>query len=418
VDTSRFSGSPIGHLVAINGIDGRSQRAFAHSAFVAAPLGEEPALDSGTWRAVTRATRALARLDQASRQVPTPGLLRRPSLNREAQSTSALEGTYAPLEQVLAADATDAKPSKELTEVLNYINAANMAFDFVAERRSLNVGVLEQAQGILVRNTESENRDAGRIRTSLVAIGSPTGSIEDSRFVPMPPGTELEVAVRDWVDWIMRGVRDDREPLVAAGLAHYQFETLHPFSDGNGRIGRLAIVLQFMLDGLLQEPLLTVSPWFEARRGEYQEHLASVSATGDWNPWIRFFAAGIESASNDTAQRVDRLIALQAEYVRLVLSHNGRGLVRDIVDTLIADPFVTIPRLSRRFGKTPAATTTAVERLVEWGVLTGPVGTYNRQFFAADVIQAVAAGVGAVPSRDEPLIARPRREDATPTMDA
>nr|WP_286346855.1 Fic/DOC family N-terminal domain-containing protein [Frondihabitans sucicola] len=356
-----------------------------------------------TWRAVTRATRALARLDQASSQVPSPHLLRRPSLRREAQSTSALEGTFAPLEQVLAADATDATPSKELAEVLNYIDAANLAFDFVAERGIVTTGLLDEVHRVLVRGTDSETHDAGRVRTTLVAIGSPTGSVEDSRFVPMPPGTELNVAVRDWVDWIGADRASQREPMIAAAMAHYQFETLHPFNDGNGRIGRLAIVLQFMLDGLLREPLLTVSPWFEARRSEYQDRLAAVSATGDWDGWIQFFAAGIESASIDTASRVDRLIAVQAAYVQIVQNHSGRGLVRDIVDSLIGDPVVTVPLLTRRFGKTAAATGTAVSRLVEWGVLTPPIGTYNRQYRALDVLRAISAPVGSIPERSAAL---------------
>jgi Fic family protein len=131
-------------------------------------------------------------------------LLRRPTLRREAQSTSALEGTFAPLEQVLAADVSDQAPSKELIEVLNYINAANYAFEWVASRERITVGMLESAQALLVRDTNSETDDAGRVRRTPVAIGSPTGLIQDARFVPMPPGVELYSAVQELDRWLTR----------------------------------------------------------------------------------------------------------------------------------------------------------------------------------------------------------------------
>ncbi len=402
MNSDEFGNSPIGHLVSIAGTDGRFGTTYQDSAYVAHPLAAEPELTAATWRIVTSANRALARLDQASRNVLAPHLLRRPTLRREAQSTSALEGTFAPLEQVLAAEVAENQSSKELAEVMNYVEAANAAFEFVVERSVVTVGLLESVHALLVRGTDAETRDAGRVRTSLVAIGSPTGSIADARFVPMPPGIELDVAVQDVIRWIGAS-SPDREPLVAAAMAHYQFETIHPFNDGNGRIGRLLIVLQFMVDGLLHEPLLSVSPWFEARRKQYQEELAQVSATGRWDSWVQFFAAGIESSADDIAQRIDRLLAIQQRYVQIVQDASGRGLVRDIVDILIGDPFVSVPKLTKRFDRTSPAVTTAVGKLVELNILSGPFGTYNRQYKAHDVWIALTAPVGSVPDVHAPL---------------
>lgn len=410
MEAQRFANSPIGHLVRISGIDGRFAQPYEHVAFVADPLGDEPDLSSATWRAIGRANRALARLDQASSQILKPDLLRRPTLRREAQSTSALEGTFAPLEQVLSADITDAAPSKELLEVLNYVEAANQAFEYAASGASITVGLLEGVHKVLVRGTDADTVDAGRIRTTPVAIGSPTGSIEDSRFVPMPAGIELKAASQDLIDWIRR-TDIDREPIVAAAMAHYQFETLHPFNDGNGRIGRLLIVLQFLEQGLLREPLLSVSPWFEARRPEYQHELAHVSETGNWNAWVSFFASGIESSADDTARRVDRLIEVQRRYVQLVQDAHVKGVIRDIVDILIGDPIVSVPMLARRFDRTAPAVNAAVTRLIELGVLDGPYGTYKRQFIAVDMLEAVTVPVGRVPDRDAPL----RHRDAKRT---
>lgn len=391
MDLERFGSSPNGRLVPLRGTDGRTGREYDHMAFVADPLGAEPPLTGATWHAVTAATRALARLDQASRQVLNPYLLRMPTLRREAQSTSALEGTFAPLDQVLAADRESSETlSKEMREVINYLNAADAAFDNVLAGASVTVGLLESAHGVLVAGTAAETRDAGRVRTTPVAIGSPTGTVEDARFVPMPNGTELQVAVRDLTDWI-RSASTDRDPLVAAAIAHYQFETLHPFNDGNGRLGRLLIVLHLMVEGVLQEPLLSVSPWFEARRNDYQDKLAEVSATGDWDGWIGFFAEGVRASADDTLARIHELIEVQERYVQQVAAAGMKGLVRDIAESLIGQPVVTVPRLMTKFGKGAPSTNEAVKKLVNLGILDGPHGSYNRQFFAREALEVIVA---------------------------
>lgn len=403
VERAKFERSPIGSLVEISGIDGRFAVPYRHVAFVPDPLGSEPPLAASTWHAVSNARSALARLDQASRQVLNPAMLRRPTLRREAQSTSALEGTFAPLEQVLAADASDMSTrSKELLEVFNYVEAADVAFEAIRRRPRLTVGLLEDVHRTLVRGTEAETPDAGRIRQIPVAIGSPTGSIEDARFVPMPPGIALNAAVQDLVDW-MQTNQGSRDPVVAAALAHYQFESLHPFNDGNGRIGRLLIVLQFLLDGVISEPLLSVSPWFEARRGSYQDQLAAVSATGNWDAWVEFFAEGVSASAVDTAQRVDRILAVQNRYTRVLQESGTRGVIRDIADALVGDPVITVPMMAARFGKSAPAINTAIQRLVELGILRGPYGTYGRQFIADDVWSTITAPVGAVPPAGAPL---------------
>lgn len=387
----RFKSSPIGNLWPICGTDRRNGRSYEHYAYVAHPLGDEPQLDGETWRAVTRASRALAQLDQASRQVPNPRILRRPTLSREAQSTSALEGTFAPLEDVLAADSTtDGGRSAALMEVLNYVDAADAAFDYVAEQRTLTTSLLFDAHRQLVDGTDSETQDAGRIRCCQVAIGSPDGTVESSRFVPMPPGPELEAAVRDLVGWITQG--GERDPLIAAAMAHYQFETLHPFNDGNGRLGRLMIVLQFMIDGLLEEPLLSVSPWFEARRDQYEDELARVSATGEWDSWIRFFSRGVEASAIDTARRVNLMLHALRNYVQILQDSGYRGgVARDIVESLVDAPIIRVPTLAKRFGKTPQGIDTAVKKLVALGVVEGPFGNYGRYYIARDIYRAITA---------------------------
>lgn len=390
MDRTRFESSPIGNLLPIVGTDGRSGEPYAHVAFAAHPLGGAPTLSTSTWNMVSRANRALGRLEQGSLLVTNPALLRRPTLRREAQSTSALEGTYAPLEEVLAADVTE-DHSSALNEVLNFVRAAERGFDWLAQSRPLTVGLLCELHRTLVAGTAANTEEAGRVRRIQVVIGSRGGSIYDARFVPMPEGPALDAAVQDLVNWIAPAGHAGIDPVIAAALSHYQFETLHPFNDGNGRIGRLLIVLQLVSDGALSDGLLSVSPWFEQRREMYQELLADISATGDWNRWVAFFSEGLAASAEDTATRLSRLLALQARYHEVIREAGGRGLIRDIADYVVGSPFVTIPILVGATARTYQAVSTAVRKLVELEILQQMPGRGVMTFRAPAVVQVVTA---------------------------
>lgn len=397
MDLALFEISPVGHLVPIRGVDGRTGRSYDHMAFVPEPLSDEVELSQAANRAVARATLALGRLDAASGRLPNPGLLRRPTLRKEAQSTSALEGTFAPLEQVLADDEDDgdAEPSRlgaALQEVWNYVRAANSAFAWVEGGYSITGGMLMHSQGVLVNGTPADTADRGQIRTIQVAIGAEDSPIEEARFVPMPPGIELEAALQDLVRWISEN-DDGRDPLVSAAMVHYQFETLHPFRDGNGRIGRLLIVLQLLVYGILRQPLLSASPWFEARRTEYQEHLYNVSARGDWDSWVRFFSAGLEASADDTRRRLEALLDLQRDFEQRVRDSAPRAaLARDIASELIGYPTFTVPSVTRRLAgrATPQAVSDAVRKLVDLGIAIRHEGAYRHRYVTPEVLRVLA----------------------------
>jgi Fic family protein len=393
MDVARFSDSPVGHLVPLRGTDGRTGRQCDHVAFMPDPLADEPALSGATWRTVSRAAHALGRLHQAARQVPSPALLRRPTLRREAQSTSALEGTVTPLEDVLAAELIEESArSAELHEVLNYVGTADAAFGWLDEGRRVTVGMLCDLQSLLVSGTPADNDQSGRVRQIPVVIGSRTDSIVDARFVPAPPGPALEAGLQDLVDWINSRSTSHRDPIVAAALGHYQFESLHPFNDGNGRLGRLLIVLQLLQDGILTDPLLSVSPWFEAHRLEYQDRLAAVSAVGDWDGWVSFFSAGLYASATDTAQRVHALLDIQADYLERLRTTGTTGIVRDIAESLIAYPYVTVSAISEHTGKTFQAANNAVRKLVQLGILRERTGRKQWRFFEANEVVAILTG--------------------------
>lgn len=391
MERTRFEGSPVGSLVSISGTDGRTGEPFEHVAFAADPLDAMPELTSRTWNAIAKASHALGRLEQGAQLIPNPALLRRPTLRREAQSTSALEGTYAPIEEVLAADVIDnATRSSALNEVMNYVRAAERAFDWVNDARPLTTGLISELHAILVEGTQAATDDAGRVRRVQVVIGSRDGGVADARFIPMPPGTTLEAGFGDLIRWMRADDAAPDNPIVRAAMAHYQFETLHPFNDGNGRLGRLLIVLQLMSEGLLSYGLLSVSPWFEQRRGEYQDLLASVSATGSWDDWVYFFATGIEASAIDTANQVSNLLAVQADYQERLRTASARGVIRDIADFLIGNPYVTIPLLAEATGRTYPAVKTAVEKLIELDVLVEVSALGTRVFRATDVVRVTS----------------------------
>lgn len=227
---------------------------------------------------------------------------------------------------------------------------------------------------------------AGRVRDHQVVIGPRGGRVGDARFVPPPPGPELDIALRDWVRWVE--APSELPVVVRAALAHYQFEALHPFNDGNGRIGRLIIVLQLLADGVLHEPLLTVSPWFEARRREYQDHLGRTSETGDWDAWVAFFAEGVAAQAAATTDKVSRLLAYQDETRARAREQGLRGLAVNLVDGLIARPIITSGWVADAHGVSRQAAITALARLVEAGVLRETTGrSYGRVFAADDVVR-------------------------------
>ncbi|NYG54725.1 Fic/DOC family N-terminal domain-containing protein [Nocardioides perillae] len=392
MDVAMFGNGSTGLLVPIEGHDPR-RGPWRHHAFVPEPLSTSmPALAPQTYLGVANARAALAALDSTARQLPNPTLLRRPTLRREAQSTSALEGTYAPLSAVLTAD-EDAPPSTDLREILNYVAVATQAFAATAEGRPLNLSGLCNLQATLVAGTPGESTSSGDVRDIPVVIGRRADATPDqlpvqaARFVPSPPGEQLRSDVQALVDWMQVDHRATIDPVVAAAMAHYQFETLHPFHDGNGRLGRLLIVVQLHAAGVLSEPTLTVSPWFESRRTEYYDHLLAVSAHGAWDAFVRFFAAGIAESAALTHRQMLALVRAQDELKDVVRRSPLRAdTAHLVIDHAVANPVFTVRSVERDLGLSYGRANAVVAQLVELGVLEClDPNAYNRRFFAPQV---------------------------------
>ncbi|HEY5197240.1 MAG TPA: Fic/DOC family N-terminal domain-containing protein [Solirubrobacteraceae bacterium] len=392
MDLKAMAQSPIGQLVPISGSDPWRGEHYEHQAFVPDALPERLEgliLSAETWSAVVDAAAALAKLDQAGRQVPNPELFRRPTLRREAQSTSALEGTYAAFTDLLEADLDVGRPARsaEVREVLNYVQAAERAFEWI-EDRPLTLVLLGELQRILVRGTSGDLSDAGGVRDRQVVVGAQRRPITESRYVPPPPGDVLQSSVEAWLRWL--NAPSDIPHVVRAALAHYQFESLHPFSDGNGRLGRLIVVLQLMRYEVLHYSLLIVSPWFEARRLEYQDALLTVSQTGDFDPWIKFFSDGLRAQADETFLRIAELLDYQDELRALIRDRGIRGVRAQIMEGIVGQPIIAVPWAAQRHGVSYQAANEAIAKLVNAEILEEMTGrNYDRLFAARRVLRII-----------------------------
>lgn len=396
MDLAAFRPDAPGDLVPVTGSDARLG-AWEHVAFVPHPLpGASPDLSASTYRVVADARAALAALDSTASRLPNPRLMRRPALQAEAQSTSALEGTYAPLLDVLTAD-EERPPTSTLREVLNYVAMGNHTFDWLEQGRPLTLTLLEDMQRILFQDTPAAPT-SGSLRQNQVVIGRRADAAADdlpvraARFVPSPPGLDLRARVQDLLGWMQESSRLDIDPVVAAGMAHYQFETLHPFSDGNGRIGRLLVVAHLLTQAVLKEPTLTVSPWFEARRLAYYQRLLDVSTHGDWNSFIAFFAEGLEASARSTLERVLALVSVQTDLKERVRRSPLRAeRAHMLVDFAVAHPSFSVRQVQSELTLSYGRANALVAQLVELGVLQQlpSVDPYRRRFYAPDVLRVL-----------------------------
>jgi Fic family protein len=380
VDLDRFRGSPIGRLVPIVVEEG--DRRWEHEAYVPAGLPDSVQLSQDTWALVAAASGAVARLDGAAHRLPNPYLLVRPALTEEAVSSSALEGTYAALEDVFQAEFLDvSEVSRPTAEVRNYISAAERGLELI-KTLPICLRVLRDVHSVLMFGSRGDYAEAGNFRTRQNWIGTRRGQpVSQSLFVPPPAGSELGRGLNEWEAWV-------NEPnglpvLLKSALAHYQFETLHPFIDGNGRVGRLVIVLMLVASGELKVPLLNLSPFFEQHRDEYIDHLRTLSETGDFEPWISFFMGAVKNQSERALDKADRLSDLREDMANELYAAGVRGVALRIAEGLVGGPFVTPARAAQEFGVTYPAANSAIARLVETRILREATGRSYARIFAA-----------------------------------
>ena len=384
----RFADSPVGRLVPVEvPVGGEMVRQLA---FVPSPLPDDMALSQATWSAAMNAAVELGQLAGMTRSLQVePTLLAGLAVRREALSTSALEGTYAPMVDVLASEASPLSPrTTAITEVLNFVQAADHGVQRLAEL-PVCTRLACELHAILVEGTPSEDYQKGRVRETHVAVGasataSPAEKLLHARFVPPPPGSVLIDGLSQWERWSNTA---ELHPLVRIAASHYQFETLHPFTDGNGRIGRLIATLQLIEAGILDTPVVNLSPYFEARRDQYIGLLEEVSATGAWDEWITFFCNALASQASDGVQRIRELLDWRDSTLARLRDAGVRGTAHAVIDRLISQPMTTARAISDHHGVSAGAANHALTRLTDLGVVREITGKpYARVYAASDVL--------------------------------
>jgi len=356
----------------------------AVQAFVPHPLPPaEPPLDlSGSLGAkCSDALMALARLEVAAHLVPSASWFLYGFVRKEAVLTSQIEGTQATLRDVLEFEATDqADHPEDVEEVCNYVDALTYARREMAKPKGLPLStrLLCEAHKRLMKGVRGSNKQPGTIRKSQNWIGGTRPGT--ARFVPPPP-EDVPDALASLERWIHGD--DPLPPLVKTGLAHVQFETIHPFLDGNGRIGRLLIALLLEHWGILKSPLLYLSLAFKRQQREYYDRLSTVRTDGDWEGWTDFYLACVTEAAEHGVDVAQRLFALLGKD-RRKLTGSGRATVAAIqlLDMLPDHPMVTVPRASRMLKNTAPTARKAVGILVDVGVLRETTGKQRDRVFA------------------------------------
>lgn len=363
-------------------------------AFVPAPPPGRFDLDARTITLLTQAERRLGQLTGIMRAARVNAhLFARPLMRREAISSSRIEGTITTPEQLLLLEAEedDEAPTSgasQTQEVLNYVRALHKGLALL-DRLPVCVRLIQELHATLMDGVRGADETPGELRTIQNFIGT-SRDIHQARFVP-PPASELRACL-DTLEHYMNPAPDDEgvPVLVRLAVIHYQFETIHPFRDGNGRVGRLLIPIILRAYGKLDEPALYLSPYFERHRPEYVDLLLRVSQTGDFTSWIRFFLTAVAEGASDTVNRAEALLALRDRYHTQLASARSSALLLKLVDRLFDRPVVTIGNAARILGVTPAAASANLQKLVKAGVLTEITGRRRDQRFLAREILRVA----------------------------
>ena len=339
-------------------IPGKRVSQGSYSAFVPAPL--PPKLD---WTprligALSDADRLVGRLAGEGGRLPNPHVLIRPFVRREAVLSSRIEGTQATLGELLAAEAGAVvnRSPEDLREVGNYVVALEHGISRL-RKLPLCVRLTRELHEKLMTGVQGHQAAPGRFRKIQNWVGRPGSTVASASYIPPPPG-EVEPCLAAWEKFLHES---SLPPLVTIALAHYQFEAIHPFLDGNGRVGRLLITLFLIERQILPAPLLYLSAFFEASRRDYYDGLRGISERGAWNDWLEYFLLGVARMSEDALSRATRINQLLAQWRKKASGASTDNPLR-LVELLGANPFVTTKGVAEKL----AVAFTTAQRAIEW----------------------------------------------------
>jgi Fic family protein len=361
-----------------------------HLAYVPDPLPPKIDLELSTVNLLAEAERALGELKGVGQRLPNPQLFINPFLRREAVLSSRIEGTTAGLQQLLMFEAasSDERDESDVREVANYVAALELGFSLL-ERLPISLRLIRSVHERLMEDVRGQEQRPGEFRHIPNLIGHRGATPDTARFVPHPV-KEMHAALYDLERYIGER-RDDLPFLIQLALVHYQFEVIHPFMDGNGRVGRLLIALQLRERAYLPQPLLYLSAYFEYHRDAYRDHLLAVSRSGMWTEWTDFFLPGVAEQSTDTVQRSYQLLDLLQRYQSWALAATRSGNLARLVDLVFVRPVICIANVEEWLGVTFPAASRLVGQMVDAGILIEVTGRRrDRRFAAHEILEIIS----------------------------
>ena len=377
MDTALFKKSPSGNLIKATG---------GYWAFVPGPLPPKLEWDDTLVSVMSRADIALGTLSGLGETLPNPHLLIYPFIRREAVLSSRIEGTQSSLSDLLLFEATQVEKQSDVREVQNYVSAIEYGLKRLNEL-PLSLRFIRELHGVLMEGVRGQHATPGEFRQSQNWIGSPGAVLNEATYVP-PPVPEMLDCLNQLEKFLHTETR--LPPLVEAALVHYQFEAIHPFLDGNGRIGRLLVTLLLCQRNVLSKPLLYLSAFFEQHHPEYYDLLLKVSSNGAWREWIEFFLRAVMEQSGDAVSRSRRLQELQHRYVQLARERRMSPTAMQLADLVLMKPVLSTKTVQESLKITYQGAQKAINVLLEAGILTEITGRKRDKAYAAkEVLKAL-----------------------------
>ena len=367
-----FRKSSPGPIIPIEG----NEHAFAPN-----PLPPDWQLTERLWPEVTEAVRVIGVLDGIGRVLPNPAILLRPTEDREAIQSSALEGTFATPKELLLFEmsppepAADTDASNRFREVYNYRRAIQHA---TKSTLPISLRLIRELHEILMDGVRGHQKNPGKFRTIQVAIGT------NRRFVPPPPQI-----VPECLDALEKFIHAESSlhPLIVCYLVYYQFEAIHPFDDGNGRIGRLLLAIMLQRAGQMSKPWLYLSDFFEKYRDEYIQGLFRISTEGDWENWVTLCLRATIAQGNATISRCERLLAVSQKYQHQLQETGGNVRLQAILDQMFIHPFAGVADIARRLEVTYPTAKSDLDKLADVGILKLLPEHSPKTYFAPEIFK-------------------------------
>jgi len=381
MDIDEFKNSPTGRLI---------KTATNYWAFVPNPL-PPPSLDKFSAEFVgilSEAERGIGALKSLGKLIPNPNLLVAPYVRKEAVQSSRIEGTQASLSDIFYYEASKEKPKyADVLEVLNYVRAMTYGLSRLKEL-PLSLRLVREIHSKLMEGVRGERMSPGEFRTTQNWVGPPGCSLADATYVP-PPVPEMNEALGQWEKFLH--AEDPIAPLIKCALMHYQFEAIHPFLDGNGRVGRLLITFYLYEKGHLEYPILYLSDFFERYRNDYYALLLGVSQDGNWDAWLKYFIRGVAEQSKVAEETGHKILDLQKKYRQQLQKESVSTPAFQLLDMLFLNPFVSVPGISDYLKRTWPTAKASVERLMKLGILKEVSGRKRSRIYCAEELLSILA---------------------------